>query len=134
METNLLGIYVQPGNNKCFLNLFLFFVSLFIENVEEILILKTHIEHRNGKDYITINNVSPGSNTVVNFSHGEINFEYENAHPVVNGIINHMANANFKSFKVLMDPFLDKYFGDTTEPIFKPIFDGMAIQDLYCME
>lgn len=112
--------------NQLFFNIHI----LLIENVVIIMVVKTHIEHRNGCDYVAISNIAPASNTLVNALRGEVNFQYDDAHPIVNSIVNHMANGNFDSFKGCMDRHLNKYVLDVIKSVITGLFDEIPVQSM----
>lgn len=112
----------------------LFFLKLLTENVEVMLIAKTRTVQRNGKDYLIISEISPASNSLVSAADGKIEFKHDDAHPVINAFVNRVSNTNFQSFKGILDPCLDKFAGEVIRVILAPIFDKMAIQDLFCKQ
>lgn len=104
------------------------------DQVQTRLILKTRTERRCGKDYLIIDEVSPGSNSLVSAAHSEIDFKYDDAHRAVNGFINQVAKTRFQTCKGIMDHRLDTFIGEIYKTFFARIFDKMAIQDLFCVQ
>lgn len=98
--------------------------------------LNTKVERRNCKDYVIINDVSSGSNSnpSVQYSHIAINFKYDNAAPILNEFLNREVNANWKMFKCMVDPSTDKLVESALPSILTPIFEQIAIQDLFEMK
>lgn len=105
------------------------FSYIFLENVELELNLKTNVEHRNGKDYVTINSISTSFNAL------DIKFYIENRNTprLISDMVNHVVNANCRIFKNTMDHDINEYAGDLIKSFLILVFNQIAIQDVFYM-
>lgn len=106
-----------------------FFLNFSTENVDITLIVKTKFEKRNGKDYLTISDIS----TKCDAQHIKINLKYRNTATLINDIINRVANANWKMFKRTMDPSINKFVSQFVKQMGTPMFNELAFQDFIHM-
>lgn len=105
----------------------LFSPTFFKENVQFELDLKTNLEHRNGKDYVTINSIS------TSFDALDIKFYLENRNtpPLITDMMNHVVNSNCRIFKKSMDQDINEFAGDLIKSFLTLMFNEIAIQDVF---
>lgn len=97
----------------------------FIENVELTVRLTTDIVHRNGRDYLELSDI----NTSFDASYFHIDFKCQNTTPLLNDIVNRLANANWKICKRMIYNSVDKYITEIMKSVIQPIIVDLAVQD-----
>lgn len=106
------------------------FCKLSIENIEFTLVIKVKIEQRDGKDHLTITNTS----TNFDASHIAVEFKYRNTATLINGVVNRLINTNWKAFKGIASPSIDKFIEEMMKSVCSPMLSQIACQDFFNME
>lgn len=79
--------------------------------------LSTNIAHRNGRDYLDISDVY----TSFDASYFHIDFKCQNSTPLLNDLVNRLANANWKICKLMIYISVDKYITEIMNSMVEPI-------------
>lgn len=98
-----------------------------IENLEAEVISKIDVVQRNGKAYMIMSDASVTTHT----AYFKIDFKYQNVNSAISSMVSGLANSNWKIIKALMDPNLNKFFGDIIQKsVIQPIFNENSILDI----
>lgn len=92
--------------------------------------MKTNVEKRNGRDHLVINELTSQYNVLLM----KFDFKYEKTATIINDTTNRVINANWRIFTDAMASKCNEFIADFTKQIITPIFNQIALQDLFHME
>lgn len=91
--------------------------------------VNVNVEPRDGKHYLTINDMSFSSD----LSDLHMNFEYEDIPLFLSSMVNRVVNANWRIFKPIIEPSAAIFGKGVLKSTFTPIFERFAMQDFFNM-
>lgn len=91
---------------------------------------KVRIVKRNGRTYVTYSDVS----TICDAQNVQINVNYHNVPPLINGLVTKAVNSNWRMFKEILHSSFEKYAMDIVTKMVTPVIEEMACEDVYHMK
>lgn len=91
------------------------------------MVAKVDIVERNGKEYLTINQMS------ANFNAGnfKINIKYYNVASIITNMVSSVVNSNWRLLKLLGGSTINRFVSDILVSILTPMMNEVSLQDIF---
>lgn len=91
--------------------------------------VNSNVAHRDGKDYLTIDDMFVSYEV----SYFKTDYKYYNVPSTITNMVTGIVNSNWKLFKPLVDPTLNRFMSEMLRSVVTPMFDSVSFQDFFKM-
>lgn len=103
--------------------------SEITENIVVAITVKSNVAKRDGKDYLTIDDMSV-STEVSNF---KVDCKYNYVPSSITSMVSGVVNSNWEILKPLGDPTINRFVSELIRSVVTPMFDNVSFQDFFDM-